>query len=208
MSRCRVVGLTGGIASGKSTVAKLFEAHGIAVLDADQTARVVVASGSEGFEQVVQLFGDDVVAADGELDRAALRRRVFGDDEARRELEAIIHPKVRHAMAAWVTAQQSTDAPYCALMIPLLVESGLQAMVESVVVVDVSVETQRRRLTARDDIDDALANRMITAQAARENRLEAADIVIDNNGAPDALHRQVLDAHAVLSAAKATERSN
>lgn len=200
------VGLTGGIASGKSTVARRFEALGVPVLDADQVARDVVAPGTQGLQAIVDRFGDTVLDTDGALDRAAMRQHVFADADARKALEAIIHPSVRRAMIEWLSAQQSA---YAMLMIPLLVESGLTTMVDKTVVVDLPTTLQRQRLMARDDIDAGLAEQMIAAQASRSQRLAAADHVIDNAGAIDALDAQIDSVHqALMTTAKATSGGN
>lgn len=189
-----VVGLTGGIASGKSTVARLFADHGIVVADADEAARAAVASGSDGLAAVVAAFGTDVLAADGSLDRAAMRRHVFHDDAARRRLEAIVHPRVRALLRE---ACAAAPGPYAIAAIPLLVETGRDAYawLARVLVVDAPAEAQRARLQARDGIDAALAERMLAAQAPREARLAVADDVIVNDGDPDALvaHVAALD---------------
>lgn len=200
------VGLTGGIASGKSTVANGFENRGVPVLDADAAARDVVAPGTPGLQAVVDQFGEDILDASGGLDRAAMRKRVFGDSDARRALETIIHPAVRLAMGQWLAAQTT---PYAMLMIPLLVESKLTAIVGKIVVVDVPLAVQRQRLVARDDIDAALADQMIAAQATRDQRLAVADHVIDNGGDIEALPSQIDTVHQALSAAaKATAGSD
>lgn len=185
-----VVGLTGGIASGKSTVARLFANHGILVADADEAAREAVAQGSEGLRQVVAAFGDDVLAADGNLDRAAMRRHVFHDAEARRRLEAIVHPRVR---ALLQEACATAEGPYAIAAIPLLAETGRDAYpwLARVLVVDAPVALQRARLQARDGIDAALADRMLDAQAVRTARLAIADDVIVNDGHADALAAHV-----------------
>lgn len=184
-----VVGLTGGIASGKSTVARLFAARGIVVADADDAARDVVAPGSEGLAEVVAVFGSDVLAADGGLDRAAMRRHVFHDDEARRRLERIVHPRVR---ALLQSACEGATSPYAIAAIPLLTESGRDAYpwLARVLVVDAPVAVQRARLQARDGIDGALADRMLAAQVSRTARLGIADDIVVNDG--DAV---ALDAH-------------
>lgn len=187
------VGLTGGIASGKTAVATLLEAQGVPVLDADQAARDVVEPGTPGLAAIVERFGADVLDASGALDRAALRARVFNQQDDRRALEAIIHPAVRLAMRKW-QSQQTTA--YCVLAIPLLVESGLQSTVDRVLVVDTAPERQRERLIRRDGIDDDLAQRMMQSQTDRDTRLAHADDVIDNNGLPEALAPQVLALHA------------
>lgn len=199
------VGLTGGIASGKSTVAQHFEAKGVPVLDADAVARDVVLPGTPGLQAIVERFGEHVLDADGALDRAAMRQQVFADATARKDLEAIIHPAVRQAMAQWSARQTSA---YALLMIPLLVESGLTTMIDQLVVVDVPADVQKQRLLARDDIDASLADSMIAAQATREQRLAAADHVIDNSGTVDELAPQTDSVHqALLATAEATTNS-
>lgn len=198
------VGLTGGIASGKSTVADGFAARGVPVLDADAVARDVVAPGTAGLQAVVERFGPDVLDAEGRLDRAAMRRQVFDDPDARRALEGIIHPAVRLAMREWLASQ---DAPYAILMIPLLVESKLTPMADQVVVVDLPVDAQRTRLMRHDDIDEPLAMQMIAAQASREQRLAVADHVIDNTGPLSALGSQIDHVHAALLRSSAAANS-
>lgn len=185
------IGLTGGIASGKSAVASAFEALGIVVADADLAAREAVAPGSDGLAEVVATFGPDVLAADGSLDRAAMRRRVFGDDDARRRLEAIVHPRVRETLAR---ACERATSPYAIAAIPLLAEVGGRTAypwLQRILVVDVPVEVQRARLLARDGIDDVLADRMIAAQATRAQRLAIADDVIVNAGTLEDLRHRV-----------------
>lgn len=177
-----VVGLTGGIASGKSEVSRRFEALDIVVADADIAARDAVALGSEGLAEVIAAFGAEVLDSSGALDRAAMRRRVFADDAARRQLEAIIHPRVRAQMKALCSM---ADSPYAIAAIPLLAESGgreIYPWLQRILVVDVSVAIQHARLLRRDGIDDALASKMIVAQATREQRMAIADDVIINNG--------------------------
>lgn len=185
-----VVGLTGGIASGKTTVAQLFAARGIAVADADEAARAAVAPGSDGLGEVVAAFGPDVLASDGSLDRAAMRRHVFHDEAARRRLEAIVHPRVRTLLQEACTAAAS---PYAIAAIPLLAESGRATYpwLARVLVVDAPVELQRARLQARDGIDAALADRMLAAQAPRSARLAMADDIIVNDGDAGALDAHV-----------------
>lgn len=186
------VGLTGGIASGKTAVADLLIASGVPVLDADQAARDVVEPGTPALDAIIKHFGQDILTAEGALDRAALRTRVFHQPADRKVLESIVHPAVRTAMNDW-RARQS--AAYCVLAIPLLVESGLQAMVDRVLLVDTPPALQRQRLMQRDDIDGPLADRMIQAQANRDTRLAVADDVIDNSGPYEALAPQVHALH-------------
>jgi dephospho-CoA kinase len=186
------VALTGGIASGKSAVEQCFARRGIEICDADKVARDVVAAGSEGLREVVAVFGRSVLGADGSLDRRAMRERVFGDPDARRQLEGIIHPRVRNAI--WEAAQAMRSA-YGLLVIPLLVESGDYAWVDRVLVVDVPRAVQLGRLLARDGISRELAESMIDAQASREQRLAIADDVIDNSADLDALDAAVETLH-------------
>jgi dephospho-CoA kinase len=192
-----VVALTGGIAAGKSAVTRRFAALGVPVHDADVAAREVVAPGSEGLAAVVAAFGDEVLDAEGRLDRPAMRRRVFADPAARRTLEGIIHPRVRH----WLHERALADTtPYCLLAIPLLAENiAHYRWVDRVLLVDAPVEQQLARLVARDGIDEALARRMLAQQARREERLTLAHDVIDNSGdeagldaAVSALHQHYL----------------
>lgn len=185
------VGLTGGIASGKSAVAERFAARGIVVVDADVAAREVVEPGQPALQDIVGAFGADVLRGDGTLDRAALRRHVFGDDAARRTLEAILHPRIR--------AQIHEDAlkaagPYVIVAVPLLAEVGGRTAypwLARILVVDVPREVQRERLMARDDIDAALAEQMLAAQVDRRTRLGIADDILVNDGTLAALDAQV-----------------
>lgn len=182
-----IVGLTGGIASGKSEVSRRFEALGIAVADADIAAREVVAFGSAGLAAIAELFGADVLQADGSLDRAWLRQRVFANPDERRALEAITHPAIRARVREVCEAAES---PYAIAAIPLLTEVGGRASypwLQRILVVDAPEEVQLARLLSRDNIDAALAQRMIQAQASRSQRLALADDVIVNDGHPDAL---------------------
>lgn len=191
--RAFVVALTGGIASGKSAVARRFEALGIAVHDADVAAREVVKPGSESLAAIVQAFGPGVLDEQGLLDRAAMRRRVFADDMARRQLEAITHPRVR----AWLRERVAADpGPYCILAIPLLAENlAHYRWVDRILVVDAPESAQLERLVRRDGIDEALARRMIARQASREQRLALADDLIENGGEEAALDAAVAALH-------------
>ena len=190
------VALTGGIASGKSEVERRFRALGVHVADADLAARDVVEPGTPGLAEVVEAFGPEALDADGAMDRAAMRRRVFADDGARRKLESIIHPRVRSALRA---ACEAAAGPYAIAAIPLFVEAGPGAYaswVDRVLVVHVPVELQLERLLRRDGIDEALAWRMIHAQATSEDRLAVANDVITNDGPLDALDGAVAALHA------------
>ncbi|MFD0739135.1 dephospho-CoA kinase [Lysobacter koreensis] len=187
-----IVGITGGVASGKSEVTRRFEALGIVVADADLAARDAIAPGSPGLAAVVAAFGADMLADDGSLDRAAMRRHVFDDAPARQKLEAIIHPLVRAALQA---ACAAAPGAYAIAAIPLLAEGGGRSSypwLQRVLVIDVPAQLQRARLVQRDGIDAALAERMIAAQASRGERLAIADDVLVNDGPLAALDRHVL----------------
>lgn len=173
------VGLTGGVASGKSTAAAAFGALDVPMLNADQVAREVVARGTAALKRIREEFGAEFLTPDGELDRPRMRRHVFGDAAARRALERITHPAIRERMLAWRNAQAS---PYCILDVPILVESGMDALVDRVLVIDAPEEVQVERLRQRDRISGELARQMLAAQATRARRLEHADDVIANTG--------------------------
>jgi len=185
-----VIGLTGGVASGKSAVAARFAHHGAFICDADDAARAAVAPGSAGLTEVVTAFGAEILNADGSLNRALMRQRIFTDAITRRTLEAIIHPRVRRAMQA---ACAAADAVYAIAVIPLLVESGREAYpwLERILLIDTPLEVQLARLVGRDGIDEALARQMIAAQASRAERLALADDVLLNDGPLDALEAPV-----------------
>jgi len=184
-----LIGLTGGIGSGKSTVAELLAERGAVVIDADLLAREVVEPGTPGLAAVVERFGEGVLRSDGALDRPALGRLVFADPDARRDLEAIVHPAVR-ARAAELTAAAPPGA-VVVQVIPLLAETGQAASFDLVVVVDVAPEVQLARVRARDGLDADEARARVRAQAGREERLAFADIIIDNSGTPAELLAQV-----------------
>jgi len=188
-ARTVLVGLTGGIGAGKSTVARLLADRGALILDADVAAREVVAPGTEGLAAVVKAFGDAVLASDGALDRAALASVVFADQDRRAVLNGIVHPRVR----AWM-AERVMTAPEGSVVvqdIPLLVESGLASLFELVVVVDAADAVRIARLVSDRGMTEAEASARIAAQAPREQRLEAADVVISNDGTPEQLTDQV-----------------
>lgn len=190
-----VVALTGGIAAGKSTVSRRFEALGVPVHDADMAARAVIEPGTDGLAAIIDAFGADVLGSDGRLDRPAMRRRVFADPSARKALEAIIHPRVQRWLHGKALAEQG---PYCVLAIPLLTENiAHYRWVDRVLLVDAPEQVQIQRLLSRDDIDETLAQRMLAQQASRQDRLALADDVIDNSGDESALDDAVaqLNAH-------------
>jgi dephospho-CoA kinase len=191
-----MVGLTGGIGSGKSAVAARLAAHGAVVIDADRLAREVVAAGTEGLADVVAAFGPDVLASHGGLDRPALARRVFGDDAARRRLEAIVHPRVR-ARTAELVAAASPDA-IVVNDVPLLVEAGLAAAYEVVVVVLADEATRVARLVRDRGMAEEEAYARIRAQATDEQRRAVADMIITNDGSLDDLAARVDEVWAEL----------
>jgi dephospho-CoA kinase len=186
------IGLTGGIASGKSTVADMFADLGVPVIDTDIIAREVVQPGQPALEEIREAFGDGVIAADGALDRPAMRAIVFSDEDARRRLEAILHPRIGEA-----TREQADAAggEYQVIVVPLLVESALRAFVDRVLVVDCDEETQVARLLARDAESETQARRILAAQSSRDERLAIADDIVANDGDFDETREQVLTLH-------------
>jgi dephospho-CoA kinase len=188
-ARTVMVGLTGGIGAGKSTVARLLAERGAVVLDADVAAREVVAPGTDGLAAVVAEFGETVLGPDGALDRAALASVVFADPDRRAALNAIVHPRVR----TWMV-ERTAAAPEGSVVVqdvPLLVESGLAGMFELVVVVDAADSVRVARLMRDRGMSEEEASARIAAQAPREQRLAAADVVLDNDGTPEELADQV-----------------
>ncbi|HEX3848287.1 MAG TPA: dephospho-CoA kinase [Steroidobacteraceae bacterium] len=182
------IGLTGGIASGKSTVAARFAAHGIPVIDADEAARAVVEPGSAALVRIVERFGKEVLEPGGALDRRAMRERIFADPRARRDLEAILHPLIGAEMEA---RERAAAGPYVIMAIPLLIEAGgPRGRVDRVLVVDVDEAVQVARVAARDGHTPEQARAILAAQAGREQRLDAADDVIANAGSIADLHRE------------------
>ena len=187
------VGLTGGIASGKSTAAKFFGALGVPILDSDQVAREVVEPGQPPLERLVERFGRGILTPDGHLDRPALRNIVFSDPKARADLENLTHPAIGAAMEARSAA---AGGPYQILVIPLLIEKNLGSQVNRVLVVDCEEELQIRRLHTRDGSTRAQAQAILDAQVSRSARLKAADDVIRNDADMGAVQTQVAELHA------------
>ena len=177
-----IIGLTGGIASGKSTVARLFGDLGARWVDADDIAREVVAPGEPALKAIVDRYGDAILTREGRLDRAALRALVFADEKERRWLEATTHPRVRERLVARLSLLRQQDAPYILLVSPLLFESGQVDMVQRTLVVDVPEALQIERTTERDDVDQAQAKAIVASQMGRDERLALADDVITNDG--------------------------
>jgi dephospho-CoA kinase len=188
-----VVAVTGGIGSGKTTIANQFAALGIDVVDADVIARDVVEPGAPALAAIAAYFGPDVIAPDGQLDRRSLRERVFSDTNAKAWLNALLHPLIRQEMLRQCAAARS---PYCLLVVPLLVENKLTGLANRVLVIDVDEATQIERTCRRDGVSAEQAKAIIAAQASRSERLAAADDVIDNhNGSQMAIKTRILALH-------------
>lgn len=191
-----VIGLTGGIGSGKSMTADMFAARGIPVIDADVIARELVEPGMPALTEIAARFGPGVIGPEGRLDRNALRQHIFDDPAARADLEAILHPRIRQRMRDRIGELHSS---YCVLVIPLLVETGQHDLVHRVLVVDAPEATQRERVRHRDDLDSDEIEAILHAQTDRRARLAVADDVIHNDSdvasleaQVDALHRKYL----------------
>lgn len=188
-----VIGLTGGIGSGKSTVAELFARHGAAIIDTDVIAHRLVEPGTPALAEIRAAFSDAIVDADGRLDRAALRARVFADAGARKRLEVILHPRIR---AEVEQALADVRAPYALVVIPLLVETGgYRDLLDRVLVVDCPESLQIDRVMARSGLSRDTVDAIMASQATRAERLAAADDVIENAGSNAALARAVADLH-------------
>lgn len=186
------IGLTGGIASGKSTVSDMFAEYGATIIDTDIIARDVVKPGCPALDEIRARFGSQVFDNDGALDRAALRSIVFDDDANRRALEAILHPRIREET---LRRSKSAAGPYQVIVVPLLVESSLRDFVDRIVVIDCDPGTQLKRLLERDSESVEQAKRIIAAQASRESRLAIADDVVTNDADVDDTRRQVEALH-------------
>ncbi|AZU49940.1 TPA: dephospho-CoA kinase [Aeromonas hydrophila] len=188
-----VVAITGGIGSGKTTVANQFAELGIEVVDADIIAREVVEPGTPALAAITAHFGSEVITPDGQLDRRRLRERVFTDPQAKGWLNALLHPLIRTEMQRQCAAARS---PYCLLVVPLLVENRLTALANRVLVIDVDEATQIERTCRRDGVSREQAQAILAAQASRAKRLAAADDVLDNqNGTPEAIKSRILALH-------------
>lgn len=196
-----VVGLTGGIGSGKSAVTALFEKHDIDIIDADEVARDVVAIGSEGLAQISAYFGSDILLESGALDRAAMRERVFNNENEKAWLNELLHPLIRARMLDLINESLS---PYCILSVPLLVENKLTSMCQCVVVVDCPEQMQLQRAIQRDGNNEQTIKNIMASQANREERLAAADYVLDNSTTIGSLASQINALHEKLLAQATT----
>ncbi|WP_394167593.1 dephospho-CoA kinase [Photobacterium piscicola] len=198
-----VIGLTGGIGSGKTTVANMFADYGIDLIDADIIAREVVAVGSVGLARITKKFGNRILLSDGNLDRSQLRTVIFSDPQLKNWLNQLLHPLIREKMLADI---ERATSPYCLLIVPLMIENNLQTMADRLLVVDVDQQTQIMRTQQRDNVSLEQIKNILAAQASRQQRLDAADDIICNNSDNQALLTQVAQLHlhylALAQAAK------
>ena len=182
------IGLTGGIGSGKSSAAAMFARRGVPVIDADEIAKQLVAPGQPAYQRIIQRFGKEFVDANGFIDRGRLRRHVFGDPASRRELEAILHPRVRQQIQRQLRALR---APYCVIVIPLIFEANQQDLVDRILVIDAAEDTQVQRVAARSSLTEDEIRKIIAAQIGRNVRLRQAHDVITNEGELEQLEERV-----------------
>jgi dephospho-CoA kinase len=197
----KLIGLTGGIASGKSTVAKILARLGAAIVNADGLSREVVEPGRDAWKEIVDRFGAGVLQPDQALDRQKLRAIIFNDPEARRTLESIIHPRVRALAEERIRQHANSGYEVVVYEVPLLFEGNLQESLRPVILVACDIDTQRRRLQERDQLDAASAQKQIEAQMSLAEKRRLADYIIENDGSMDDLERQV---RAVLEKIKFT----
>ena len=189
------VGITGGIGSGKTALTDWLATQGIVIVDADLAARVVVEPGQPALTEIAETFGEEFLLPDGQLDRAALRYRVFADEDQRKALEVITHPRIRDEL---VRQMSEAESPYVVLSSPLLLESSQSDMMDVSVVVDVPETLQIERTMARDQNDRQLVEQIMAGQLDRETRIARADMVIDNSTSLDALHKRAEVLHETL----------
>jgi dephospho-CoA kinase len=193
----RVIGVTGGIGSGKSSVMRAFQAKGIEAVDADDMARVVVEPGQPALNAIAEHFGPDILTPEGTLNRPALRTIIFTDPDAKTWLEALLHPLINRELRSRLAAARG---PYALLVSPLLFETGQDKLVDRILVVDVPESLQLARASARDGADSEQIRRIMASQMSREERLRRADDVLDNSGDLADLERQVVELHQKYSA--------
>lgn len=186
------VGLTGGVASGKTTVSNGFAQLGITIIDADTIAHDLLRHNTECYHAVLKHFGSQALLDNADINRSWLREKIFSDAEAKAALEAIIHPAVRQAL---LNESETISSPYCILSVPLLIEAGMQTLVNRILVVDVVPEQQLERLVQRDKLSRKQAQAMLDGQSSREHRLSFADDIIDNSQTPSALNEQINRLH-------------
>ena len=186
------VGLTGGIGSGKSTIASLFLMRGVPVIDTDEIARALTEPGQESFDEIVRAFGENILDETRRIDRTRLRERVFDNADERHRLEAILHPRIRVLVREKLAA---AEAPYAVVVIPLLIESGFTDLVDRILVVDVMENVQIQRTAARSGLSEPEIRKIMAAQTSRAQRLQAANEVIENNGDRRQLEAEVERMH-------------
>lgn len=187
------VGFTGGIGSGKSTISDIFQSsYNIPIIDADEISRMLLTPNQKAYKEVLGLFGEDVILDNGEINRKWLREKIFVQANLREQLEQIIHPKVRNEISQQVN---QVKANYCLIVIPLLVESNMQTVVDRILVVDTSKENQIQRVISRDNVEPEQVHNIIASQIDPSKRLELADDIITNNGNIQDLHSQVESLH-------------
>ncbi|MDR9437867.1 MAG: dephospho-CoA kinase, partial [Thiohalophilus sp.] len=180
--------LTGGIGSGKSTVADAFARHGVPIIDTDVIARELASPGEPALAEIVEHFGDEVITPDGRLDRSRLREKIFANPAQRQTLEQILHPRIREEVRRRIDTLQ---APYCLVVIPLFTETGDYPFVDRVLVVDADEDIRIRRTMARDRLSREQVEQILASQSSRAERLALADDVVDNSNKPDGLMEQI-----------------
>lgn len=197
------IGLTGGIGSGKSTVAALLSMRGVPVIDTDEIARQLSEPGQAAYDEIVQTFGQDILDQNRRLDRHRLRERVFENADERRRLESILHPRIRQSIQIKLA---EIDAPYCVIVVPLLIESGFTDVTDRILVVDAMENVQIQRTAARSGLSEAETRSVMSAQASRAQRLQQADDVIDNNADRKHLEAEVERLHQWYLSLAATRK--
>ena len=190
------IGLSGGIGSGKSTACEIFSELGIPVIDADIIAHDLVRPGKPAFEEITKIFGKDIISSDGTLDRKKIRNQIFANETDRKKLENILHPAIYREIAHQT---ESLNSGYCIISIPLLLETGASGIVDRVLIIDVSREFQLSRASVRDSSSKSDIEAIIVSQISREDRLAAADDILDNEGDIDHLRMKICDLHEFYS---------
>jgi len=192
-----IIGLTGGIASGKTTATNFFASYDIPIVDADLIVHALLKTGTKSYSEIVKVFGDDIVQTNGELDRKKLRQLIFSDKQQRLQLESILHPLVRREIKSCISdiSTKNSHAPYCIVSIPLLVEAQQQDLVQRVLVIDLPEEIQYQRLRQRDNISDSEIKNILLSQASRNERLNIADDVIINKLDINYFNEQLVKIH-------------
>jgi dephospho-CoA kinase len=186
------IGLTGGIASGKSTVSQLFSAFDIKIIDADLIAHQLVELGQPSLKKITQTFGEKILLNNGELDRIQLRQLIFSDPNAKQQLEAILHPKIRQQL---IRQSDNSSSPYCILSVPLLVEAKMTSLVNRILVIEIDSDEQLKRLCQRDNISRSEAMDIMAIQSSSQQRTAVADDIISNNNLPEELNSAVENLH-------------